>query len=253
VLVPNSHLLAGLQSVGGYDSLHPSAYDDYWNLTEQGTGGSGQRGPYANVFVRPQAYSSTLASLLGVRYILSARPLAGQGLTKVYDKEIGIYENTRALPRAFLVPQAEVLDPSMVLSRMSAPTFDPARQLFIERDEHTALLAPEALSQAPTAQPAPGHASIQAYGRDEVTIQVSTSQASWLVFADMNYPGWHAVVDGREQPVFTADYILRAVYLQPGSHTVRFWFQPSFFVPSLVASALSVVLALSALIWPRRR
>lgn len=252
VLVPNSQLLAGLQSVGGYDSLHPSTYDDFWNLTAQSTGGGAQRGPYANVFVRPQAYTSTLASLLSVRYIASGQPITATGFSRVYDKEISIYKNARALPRAFVVAHAELLDPREALRRMAASDFDPTQQVFIDKDQHAASIPAEALSPQQAPRNALSQATISAYRRNEVTIRVSAFEPAWLVLADTNYPGWHAVVDGKEQPVFTADHILRAVYLQQGSHTVRFWFQPSFFLPSLVISGLSLLLTLSALAWPRR-
>ena len=247
--VPNSQLLFGLPSVDGYDSLHPRRYDEYWNLVE---GSKQEPGPYANVFVRPQAYSSTLASLLGVRYVAATRPVDTRDVKQVYRDEIGIYENTSALPRAFLVGKGTLAEPAEVLKRLVARDFDPSSEVLIEKNSGTSAIPVEALSGGDSSSPA-GQVTITSYRRNEVVVRAHVTRTSWLVLADTNYPGWHAVVDGREQPVYTADHILRSVPLVPGSHEVRFWFQPSSFVPTLAVSALCLLVVLFFLARPGRR
>src|SRR5207247_10818362 len=126
---PNTHLLAGIQSVSGYDSLHTRRYEEYWGEVDPGVRAARGRGIYANVAVRPQVYSSTLASLLNVKYVASQAPKPGfplglnvlttpTGFKQVYSGEISIYENENALPRTFLAGRATVLSPGQVLQRL---------------------------------------------------------------------------------------------------------------------------------------
>lgn len=69
------------------------------------------------------------------------------------------------------------------------------------------------------------------------------------VFSEIYYrDGWKAFVDGKEQPHFRANYILRAMVLPAGSHTVEFRFKPSSFITgnmvSLAGSGILILLIL---------
>jgi uncharacterized membrane protein YfhO len=57
-------------------------------------------------------------------------------------------------------------------------------------------------------------------------------------------PNWQVQVDGKPAPLLRANFIMRGVYLAPGSHTVEFRFQPpvgALYV-SLTAIGLGLVL-----------
>ena len=57
-------------------------------------------------------------------------------------------------------------------------------------------------------------------------IEVNANHEGWLVFSEIDYPGWFAAIDG--QPVEIARYnnLLRSVHLPPGEHTVELEFRP---------------------------
>lgn len=228
---PNTQSLYGFGSVNGYDSFHWRRYEEYWGAVDPSVRSQGGSNVYSNVFFRPQAYTSTLASLLNVRYVAAAAELeVPVGWTQVYGGEIAIYENPGVLPRAFVVANATVLPAREVLERTAAPGFEPRNELLLEQEEGPPIFGPSGGGE-------PGEARVTSYRRNSVTVEVDLSEPSWLVLTDPNYPGWSATVGGREQKVYTAYYLLRAVHLEGGRHTVEFRYWPTWYWPAIVVSA----------------
>lgn len=67
------------------------------------------------------------------------------------------------------------------------------------------------------------------------------------LFSEIYYvDGWKAYVDGKETPHFRANYILRAMVIPAGAHTIEFRFHPStYFAGNKVSLAGSILLLLA--------
>ena len=73
---------------------------------------------------------------------------------------------------------------------------------------------------------------------------------SLAVFSEVYYPkGWTATIDGQEVPILRANYVLRALEIPQGQHTIRFQFAPrSYEIGNSVTIGASVLLVLTVLL-----
>jgi hypothetical protein len=82
-------------------------------------------------------------------------------------------------------------------------------------------------SQPAAADAANPRARLETDGANEVVVAVQQDRPGMLILSDVDYPGWHASVDGADTTIYRANGIVRGVMVQAGQHQVRFWFQPN--------------------------
>lgn len=85
---------------------------------------------------------------------------------------------------------------------------------------------------------------------DQVSFQVVTDSPGWLQIMDTWYPGWVATVSGKKTTIYPADFLFKAVYVEPGSHIVTFSYRPAGFY---FAGLFSILVLLSGIGLFRRR
>lgn len=92
-----------------------------------------------------------------------------------------------------------------------------------------------------------GDARVTKFSANELVARVTVlrSDPAWLVYADAVHPGWKAEVDGRPAPVCEAYLSFKAVRLEKGTHTVRFFFQDG--IRTFAQKALALLAALGGL------
>ncbi|MEI6883885.1 MAG: YfhO family protein [Bacteroidota bacterium] len=87
------------------------------------------------------------------------------------------------------------------------------------------------------------------YQPNDLKYSFKSKNAGLAVFSEIYYPkGWNAYVDGTLTPHFRANYVLRAMMLPAGEHTVEFKFEPrAYYIGEKVSMISSVVLILIVL------
>lgn len=96
----------------------------------------------------------------------------------------------------------------------------------------------------------PGDTIIETvYKPNELHYKTISRNGGLAVFSEIYFPwGWTATVDGKEVPVGRVNYVLRALQLPAGEHTVVFRFDPQSVHTTETVSYASVVLIYLALI-----
>jgi uncharacterized membrane protein YfhO len=84
------------------------------------------------------------------------------------------------------------------------------------------------------------------YSPDELKYSYQAPRDGMVVFSEIYYAdGWQAFLDGKPVPHVRADYVLRAMPVPAGSHTIEFRFEPkSYSVGNGVSLASSIALML---------
>lgn len=160
-------------------------------------------------------------------------------LVLIVGQFVRVYERLPYLPRAYYVSTARVLDsPQRVLATLEDHGFDPQREVLLED-------APQLT--ATSVAPEDGSATVHfiADETERVVINVQAPKPGFLVLTDAFYPGWRAFADGRELPIYRANYLFRAVAVGTGQTQVTFEYRPSSFRLGLIlggATAVSIVM-----------
>ena len=67
---------------------------------------------------------------------------------------------------------------------------------------------------------------LTSYEPNQLVYETSSPQDGIVVFSEIYYPGWTATIDGKPADIARADYILRAINVPAGKHTIEMRFDP---------------------------
>lgn len=233
----------GLASIEGYDAVYQSRYGEFISAAGDGNIGTPQRSVVS--LNKNGKYAQTYLDLLGVRYLVH-RVSDGQQVwaypfwkfaseyVQVYkDPQYEVYENTRAFPRARLASGYQVqIHPQEILSLLLSEEFP--------RDTYVIL------EQKPGLEPMPGEGSVTTVSEtpNTLTLVSRTSVPKLLYVADVYETGWRAYVDGKEVPVYRANFAFRAIDISPGEHEIIFVYKPASVHYAIFVSVGSMVVFL---------
>ena len=215
---PNLGLVHGFDHDLGFNPIRMKLFTDATNAQDQIS--IPEHRTFSPLYAH---FRSPLADLLGVRLIVSRYPL--ERMDKAFDpadfnfvgqtKDGFVWENPRALPRVMAPGAAKIIDIDQTLTDGNWPQVDFASTVLLDGDEAGVPL------QGP-----PGTARILSYRNTEVVVEAQSTQGCYLVLNDIWHAWWTAQVDGAPAPILQANVMFRAVRLAPGTHRVRFHFDP---------------------------
>jgi hypothetical protein len=198
---PNSGMLMRTLDAWGYDPAVTRRYAELVRWLEDG------KPDQATQYLHIRDFSPLL-SMLRVKYAVS---LEGNVLRIAPSP----FEPLRRLELVGAYRLRSGRD--AILSEMGRPSFDPRREVILERRPQPEPVAGGA-----------GHASVVREGTDFLDVEAELPQPAVLLVTDAWAPGWRAVSldPGRSYELTPADYALRAVALDRGRHRLRLEYAP---------------------------
>lgn len=249
LLVNNRGTLHGLEDAQGYNPVQPRRFVEYLAAL------NGHSQEYHDASVYFSGISSPLLDLLNVRYVIvpattpTDRPdlqALNREFPAIYaDNQVKVLENSEALPRAWIVHDAQQVSSGEALPLLTTGAVDPRR---------TALLETSLPPLAPAANPEAEQVAIITSKPDRLRLATHSVAPGLLMLSETYDPGWKAYIDGEAAPVFVADHLLRAVPLPAGNHEVELRYEPQTLQIGVVISAFtSVILMVPVFILGWRR
>jgi uncharacterized membrane protein YfhO len=95
---------------------------------------------------------------------------------------------------------------------------------------------------------------------EEVELKTRTYGDRLMFVSETWYPYWRASIDGKETPIYRANYAFRAIVVPKGEHTVTFTFEdPNYITGRSISLAsngfalLGFVIGISSIYFVRRK
>ena len=218
-------ILLGVDEIQGYS---PVQLDRYWRLVRRVDRISLFYSAATFRFVTPE-----ILKLFGVRWVIASGPPPA-GMTEIAREGSEVlYRVPDPAPRASLVFSWGRESAPEALDMVLTPGFDSDRVAVVEED----VPGGSALHGAPTPD---GRASYEELTPEHVVVKADAPAPGLVVVRNAFDKGWHATVDGRDVRLLRADFMMQAVPVPAGPHTVELTYREP---------AIGLGLAISAASW----
>jgi uncharacterized membrane protein YfhO len=221
-----------IQNCGGYSAAKMRSWQDMSDVC-----GNGSTAIPANPF---------LWNLFNVKYIISDRQLGGAPVFQSQSTGRLVYQNPMMLPRATFVGSVEKTDKMSILNHIKNQDFDPFKVAYVEENLPTAIDIPQEGASA----------RVSEYKMHNIKIDVNATGNNLLLISEMDYPNWHAFLDGKETEIFKTNFAFRSVIIPAGKHVLEMKYIDEAFNTGKTISWILSFLVLGTLIfgiWLDRR
>lgn len=156
----------------------------------------------------------------------------------IVNDEGGVIKNSNACGNAWFVNEVKKVanaDSEMV----TVQNFNPRTTAVVDQrfEKQLAGFTPVADSTASI--------KLLTYAPNKLTYESNSSKEQLAVFSEIYYPhGWNAYVDGKLTEHFRVDYVLRAMRIPAGKHSIEFRFEPEFYAKGETISKIASIILL---------
>lgn len=220
------------QSIGGYHGAKLKRYQEMIEFYISGEIGSVistlRTNPTDSAINKTLSEQGTL-NMLNTKYI-------------IYNPSAPPLQNRYALGNAWFVSNLKTVanaDEEII----ETGKIDPAATAVVDDDFKSEL------GGLPASLPAGGEIKLMSYKPNHLVYESNASADQLAVFSEIWYPaGWNVTIDGKEASFIRANYILRAMKVPAGKHTIEFRFEPkSYHTGETISLASSILLILLVL------
>lgn len=182
--------------------------------------------------------------LMSARFYALARPapvspaaklLAG-GKAQELDG-VTVIRRPNALPRLYSVRRARsVPDLDAALRELDAEDFDPRSE--------AVLIGPAGVVPPPpdARRMRADEVSLDEVSPRRVAARADCAARCLIVLTDLHHPDWRLRVDGADRPIERVNGIFRGVWLEPGKHSVVYFYRPTTFHAGLAILGATTLL-----------
>ena len=110
--------------------------------------------------------------------------------------------------------------------------FNPAAEAIVDKKFESALAGAVAADSSATIKQI-------AFDNENVKYESHSSAPHVAVFSEIYYKDWHAYIDGKETPIAKANYVLRAMLIPAGKHSIEFKFEPAVYHTGSTITAIT--------------
>jgi hypothetical protein len=233
VFRPNGSALYGLEDVRGYESLLLDRFADTFPLWSK---------PQAASFNRVDDLTRPFLSFLNARFAIAPPAATVPRGWKEFSRgrEMAIFENPKALPRAFAPKEIRFeTDSAKTLSAMAAAS-DFSEAAWI------------ASAGGAERGNGPADTAVSSAGPD-LLVSVKASGPVFIATSVPDWPGWTVKSGDRRIPLVRTDHAFVGFWLGAGRQMVRLSYRPFSFFYGLASFAAGLVVAVAFVLRRRRR
>lgn len=207
---PNANLYFGLEEIAGYDGTAPYKLD---NLAETGV-----------------LDDLKVNRLYNVKYYISKNELPY--LKKIYDKDVKIYEDEKAMPRFYVADKLiRVATENEALYLISKNMFD-LNKVIVTDD---IILKKDSL-------PLKYKVEILDYTPDDIKVRVAVNKESMLQQSSTYDENWAVKIDGKPGKIYNVNYITSGIVLEKGEHVVEFYYKKDDIINGLMLTLAGILI-----------
>ena len=164
--------------------------------------------------------------------------------------------------QSFALQNPYVNGPAWFVSQMNYTTTADEEMATLKRIDLKHATVADQQFKAVLGEAAPtdsGSIKLVSYAPNELHYDVESAHGGVVVFSEIYYPGWSATIDGKPVEIGRADYILRALRVPAGRHSIVMEFRPTSITTTEVIAYTAIALILIGfvaalvLVWRRSK